>query len=212
MLPALLLLGAGLLIGGPAPALSADNGLALTPPLGWRSFNAFWGIVDQVKMETIMDAMVNTSRTVAGTPTSLLDLGYRHVGLDGGWNYCFPNNKTFHLEDGTPVWCDWAAGRPCQGNVSFPDPQHMVTKVKALGLSPGWCESRTAGPPGHVLLLAATDQSRPRLTACATRVVLAHRYEQLRLQRTPVRGRDDHHPHGRLRQGADRHGLGGPQA
>ena len=56
----------------------------------WRSFNAFWGIVSQEKMETIMDAMVNKSRLVAGKPTSLLDLGYNHVGLDGGWNYCYP--------------------------------------------------------------------------------------------------------------------------
>eukprot|EP01050_Picozoa_sp_SAG11_P003416 SAG11_NODE_192_length_12931_cov_5.747682_10_plen_152_part_00 len=74
----------------------------LTPPLGWRSFNAFWGIVDQVKMEGIMDAMVSRSRTVGGKPTSLADLGYTRVGLDGGWNYCFPENKTFHLADGTP--------------------------------------------------------------------------------------------------------------
>ena len=56
----------------------------------WRSFNAFWGIVSQEKMETIMDAMVNRSRLVAGEPMSLLDLGYNHVGLDGGWNYCYP--------------------------------------------------------------------------------------------------------------------------
>lgn len=121
------------------PAAMADNnGLALTPPLGWRSFNAFWGIISQDRMETIMDAMVDRNRTVAGASTSLLDLGYSHVGLDGGWNYCYPNNKTFHQADGTPVWCDWAKGRPCQGNVSFPDPQHMVDKAKRLGLSPGW--------------------------------------------------------------------------
>lgn len=36
------------------------------------------------------------------------------------------------------MWCDWAKGRPCQGNVSFPDPQRMVDKAKSLGLSPGW--------------------------------------------------------------------------
>lgn len=85
-----------------------------------------------------MDAMVDRSRSVDGKPTSLLDLGYSHVGLDGGWNYCYPNNKTFHQADGTPVWCDWAKGRPCQGNVSFPEPQRMVDKAKGLGLSPGW--------------------------------------------------------------------------
>ena len=33
-----------------------------------------------------MDAMVDRSRLVDGFPTSLLDLGYVHVGLDGGWN------------------------------------------------------------------------------------------------------------------------------
>ena len=30
------------------PTFAVNNGLGLTPPLGWRSFNAFWGIVDQV--------------------------------------------------------------------------------------------------------------------------------------------------------------------
>ena len=108
-----------------------------------------------------MDAMVNRSRLVAGKPVSLLDLGYNHVGLDGGWNYCYPvrciahpralhilfstcttsritqENRSFHWADGTPVWCDWAKGRPCQGNVSFPSPKAMVTKAKRLGLSPG---------------------------------------------------------------------------
>ena len=109
-----------LLIGLLHHVTAVDNGLGLTPPLGfaeyesslhdmflrdtckmhinyivcilcrWRSFNAFWGIVSQEKMETIMDAMVNRSRLVAGKPMSLLDLGYNHVGLDGGWNYCYP--------------------------------------------------------------------------------------------------------------------------
>ena len=78
------------------PAAALDNGIALKPPLGWRSFNAFWGIIDQVKMEGTMDAMTNKSRSVAGQPTSLLELGYNHIGLDGGWNYCFPENKSFH--------------------------------------------------------------------------------------------------------------------
>jgi alpha-galactosidase len=55
----------------PPRALALDNGLALTPPLGWRSFNAFWGIIDQVKMEGTMDMLVNhsVSRLVGGKPT-----------------------------------------------------------------------------------------------------------------------------------------------
>ena len=61
----------------------------------------------------MMDVMVSRERTVAGKPTSLLDLGYSHVGLDGGWNYCFPENNTFHwASNGRPVW-----------NADFPDPK-----------------------------------------------------------------------------------------
>ena len=107
---------------------SLDNGLGLTPPLGWRSYNAFGGNPKQVEMEAMMDAMVDRSRTVDGKPTSLLDLGYKHVGLDGGWNYCFPENHTFHwASDGSPVWND-----------AFPHPERMVAKAHALKLSPGW--------------------------------------------------------------------------
>jgi hypothetical protein len=64
------------------PAASAiDNGLGLTPPLGWRSYNAVGGDPTQVEMEAMMDAMVDRSRkSVGGKPTSLLDLGYSHVG------------------------------------------------------------------------------------------------------------------------------------
>jgi hypothetical protein len=104
-----------------------DDGLALTPPLGWRSYNAFGGNVNQPLMEAMMDAMVDRSRLVDGTPTSLADLGYTRVGLDGGWNYCFAENHTFHLADGTPVW-----------NAGFPDPKEMVGKAHRLGLLPGW--------------------------------------------------------------------------
>jgi len=105
-----------------------DNGIGLTPPLGWRSYNAFGGGPTQAIMEKTMEMMVDRSRTVNGEPTSLLDLGYNRVGLDGGWNYCFAENHTFHWEsDGRPVW-----------NSAFPNPQGMVDKAHQAGLKPGW--------------------------------------------------------------------------
>jgi alpha-galactosidase len=126
LLPALLLLARLLLALVPVVAL--DNGLALTPPLGWRSYNAFGGRPTQQMMESMMAAMVDRSRTVDGKPTSLLDLGYKHLGLDGGWNFCYPENHTFHWKsDGRPVW-----------NAAFPDPKGMVARAHTLGLSPGW--------------------------------------------------------------------------
>jgi alpha-galactosidase len=109
-------------------ACAIDNGLGLTPPLGWRSYNAFGGRPTQAIMAAMMDAMVDKTRTVDGNPTSLLDLGYNRIGLDGGWNDCFAENHTFHwASDGRPVWND-----------AFPDPQGMVDKAHTLGLKPGW--------------------------------------------------------------------------
>ena len=58
-----------------------DNGVGLTPPLGWRSYNAFGGRPTQAMMLEMMDAMVDKSRTVDGKPTSLLELGYDRVGI-----------------------------------------------------------------------------------------------------------------------------------
>jgi hypothetical protein len=117
-----------LVVLAPSGGRALDNGLGLTPPLGWRSYNAFGGRPTQAIMEAMMEAMVDRSRTLGGKQTSLLDLGYIHVGLDGGWNDCFAGNHSFHwASDGTPVW-----------NSAFPDPKGMVDKAHALKLSPGW--------------------------------------------------------------------------
>ncbi len=56
-------------------AFGNDNGLALLPPMGWRSWNLFGANVNQQLIEGIMDAMVRRDRTVDGVPTSLCDLG-----------------------------------------------------------------------------------------------------------------------------------------
>ena len=54
-----------------------DNGLAMTPPLGWRSWNLFGADVNQYLIESIMDGMVKrTRRDHLGQLTSLCDLGY----------------------------------------------------------------------------------------------------------------------------------------
>ena len=45
-----------------ACVVAIDNGLGLTPPMGWRSYNAFGGKPTQKIMMTMMDALVDTSR------------------------------------------------------------------------------------------------------------------------------------------------------
>ena len=116
-----------------------DNGLGLTPPMGWRNFNAFYNPSQQI-MEDTMDVLVDASLKASdGEAVSLRDLGYVHVGLDGGWNKCFAENHTFHLEDGTPVW-----------NERFPNPQAMVDKAHRLMLKPGWYLNNCGCAENHI--------------------------------------------------------------
>jgi alpha-galactosidase len=82
----------------PLPALHdvADNGLALTPPMGWNSWNKFAGRVDDVTVRQVADAMVSTG---------MRDVGYTYVNIDDTWegprdaqgnitgNRKFPNMK-----------------------------------------------------------------------------------------------------------------------
>lgn len=67
---------AGVLVamGGGAHAL--DNGLALTPPMGWNSWNAFAGNIDEAKIRGVIDAMVSNG---------MRDAGYVYVNLDDNW-------------------------------------------------------------------------------------------------------------------------------
>ena len=78
-----------------APAL--DNGLALTPPQGWRSWNSYTcqdstnttftggDIISDAAMRTAMKAVLDKSRTVGGVPTTLASLGYDYISMDDGW-------------------------------------------------------------------------------------------------------------------------------
>lgn len=57
-------------------ARAIDNGLALTPPMGWNSWNAFRGNIDETQIRAIIDAMVSSG---------MKDAGYTFVNLDDNW-------------------------------------------------------------------------------------------------------------------------------
>ena len=63
-----------------------DNGIGRTPPMGWRSWNAFGGRISQAIMTEQAIAMAATTGTADGR--SLLSYGYQHVGLDDNWQQC----------------------------------------------------------------------------------------------------------------------------
>ena len=116
----LLLLACAILAVGP----SAAGGPYRTPPMGWRSWEAFYGHVSQSRIETVMDAMVDTSRG----GVSLLSLGYSDVGTDDGWQACHTGiNSSFHDGKGNPLV-----------NGKFPNLTAMAEKAHGLGLTAGF--------------------------------------------------------------------------
>ncbi|HHY07350.1 MAG TPA: glycoside hydrolase family 27 protein [Corynebacteriales bacterium] len=68
-------LALGMLLN-PAPAQAHNNGVALTPPMGWSSWNIFGCDIDQWKIMDIADAIVEGG---------LRDAGYIYVNVDDCW-------------------------------------------------------------------------------------------------------------------------------
>ena len=77
-------------------ATSAQNGLALSPPLGWRSWNFFGMSFTQVDMLKQAAAMVQRRN---GRP-SLQDIGYGRLGIDMGWEGCGKGRRMGEPEEG----------------------------------------------------------------------------------------------------------------
>ena len=106
------------------------NGLARTPPMGWRSWNAFGNRISQSMMMDAAAAMTAKNRSVKGWEgvVSLCDLGYCSVGVDEGWEGCGAGvNGTQHDAAGLPTI-----------DSNFPDTGKMVDEVHNLGLECGW--------------------------------------------------------------------------
>ena len=53
-----------------------ENELARTPPMGWNSWNAFHGDIDEQKIRGIADAMVDSG---------MHEAGYTYLVIDDGW-------------------------------------------------------------------------------------------------------------------------------
>jgi alpha-galactosidase len=87
-----------------------SNGLALTPPMGWNSWNLFAEKVDDQTVRTIADAMVSSG---------MKDAGYIYVNIDDTWEEVRDANGVL----GT--------------NQKFPDMKSLADYVHSKGLKIG---------------------------------------------------------------------------
>jgi len=100
---------------------------------GWRSWNCYHGDVNEALIRATVDAVTSRKRQVDGRPTSLLDCGYDHVGVDDGWQECNAGlgGNTFHGPD----------GRPILNTTKFPDLKGMVAYGHKAGVRMGWYDT-----------------------------------------------------------------------
>jgi len=86
------------------------NGLALTPPMGWNSWNKFAGRIDDKSVREIADAMA---------ASGMRDAGYVYVNIDDTW-------EAGRDKDGN-----------IQTNEKFPDMKALADYVHSKGLKIG---------------------------------------------------------------------------
>jgi alpha-galactosidase len=125
-----------------------DNGIGLTPPRGWRSWNLFHDKVNDTVMRAQMVAVLDKSRMVDGQPTSLASLGFDWVSMDDGWQKCNCSTSG-SLDPSLPKCpnckatggCSWHdeknGGKPVVDVRKFPDMKAMVDYGHKLGLKVG---------------------------------------------------------------------------
>ncbi len=99
--------------------------LALTPPMGWNSWNCFAYGVSAEKMKAAADAMVSSG---------LADHGWSYVNIDDYWQNHLPTEEKAVQDLVRPL-------RDAQGavvsNVRFPDMKGLADYIHGLGLKAG---------------------------------------------------------------------------
>ena len=99
--------------------------IALTPPMGWNSWNAFGNRVSDKKVRAQADALI---------ATGLADHGYRYVNLDSAWSRNNGKNAKGRPELHGP---ERAADGTILPTGAFPDMKGLADYVHAKGLQIG---------------------------------------------------------------------------
>jgi alpha-galactosidase len=104
--------------------VGGKDALALTPPLGWNSWNVWGGVVTAEHTKAAADAMVSSG---------LAAQGYTYINIDDAWEAGWRKGQNGRN--------DPAAGRDANGeiltNEKFPDMKGLVDYIHGKGLKAG---------------------------------------------------------------------------
>jgi alpha-galactosidase len=103
-------------------SINVGDQIALTPPMGWNSWNCFAGAVSEEKVKSAADAMVKSG---------LINHGWTYINVDDFWqNHRNSKDQTLRGEF-----------RDKRGNIvpnsRFPDMKGMADYIHGLGLKAG---------------------------------------------------------------------------
>jgi alpha-galactosidase len=102
-----------LLLTSALPVNALNDGLARTPPMGWNSWNTFFGGISESLILQAANAMVSSG---------MKDAGFRYIVLDDGWN----NGR------------DGGTKKPIEDKAKFPHGfKYLTDSIHALGLKAG---------------------------------------------------------------------------
>jgi len=102
--------------------IKAGDTLALTPPMGWNSWNCFANSVSDAKIRAAADAMVTSG---------LINHGWTYVNIDDFWQV-HPNSK-----DPTLLGPERNADGSIHPNPRFPDMKALADYIHSKGLKAG---------------------------------------------------------------------------
>lgn len=104
--------------------------IALTPPMGWNSYNRFGDSIDHATVKIGVDAMVNSG---------LVNHGWNYVNIDDSWSIKPGSNDP--MRGGEPR----DANGMINSNKKFPDMKALTDYIHSKGLKAGIYSS-----PGHL--------------------------------------------------------------
>lgn len=102
--------------------IKVGNQIALTPPMGWNSWNCFATAVDEQKVMSAAKAFVSSG---------LVDHGWQYVNIDDCWSIVPGSNDPIL---GGPTR---AADGEILTNKKFPDMKRLTDQIHAMGLRTG---------------------------------------------------------------------------
>jgi alpha-galactosidase len=104
--------------------IKAGSAIALTPPMGWNSWNCFAGAVTEKDIRAAAEAMVKSG---------LAGHGWTYVNVDDYWQV----NPTKGVSDPTLAGAERNPDGTIRPNARFPDMKAMADYIHSLGLKAG---------------------------------------------------------------------------